>query len=135
MKHFILILLLCANAALCETEMSIEEFEAHATGRTFDFYSPEGLVGTERYLPDRHVEWAFEGQDCVFGEYFEWNGLVCFSYSYYSEVENKPQCWRMMRTDDGVVAQFFGEHGFNGSVQYMRPTSRKLTCAGPQVGV
>ena len=135
MKYLTLIPFLIATSAISETEMSIDEFERHATGRTFDFYSPQGLVGTERYLPDRQVEWAFDGQKCVFGEYFEWNGLVCFSYSYYGEVDNKPQCWRMVRTTDGVVAQFYGDKGFDGSVQYMRPTTREMTCTGPEVGV
>ena len=68
MKYLTLIPFLIATSATSETEMSIDEFERHATGRTFDFYSPQGLVGTERYLPDRQVEWAFDGQKCVFGE-------------------------------------------------------------------
>jgi hypothetical protein len=71
----------------------------------------------------------------VFGKYFEWTGLVCFSYSDYGEVDNKPQCWRMVRTKDGVVAQFYEDQGFDGSVQYMRPTTREMTCTGPEVGV
>jgi hypothetical protein len=41
----------------------------------------------------------------------------------------------MVRTTDEVVAQFYGDQGFDGSVQYMRPTTREMTCTGPEVGV
>ncbi len=51
--------------------MSAAEFEAYTTGRTLTYNSDGTAYGIEQYLKNRRVRWAFLGDDCVEGYWYE----------------------------------------------------------------
>jgi len=78
-----LLVSLAALPAPAQTDspsMTAEEFDAYTLGRTLS-YSLQGTpYGIEEYLPDRRVRWAFVGQECQTGVWYERNGNICFLY-------------------------------------------------------
>ena len=109
------------------TALSAAEFDAYATGKTL-FYAQGGTVwGAEQYLPGHQVLWAFTGQPCEYGQWYEDNGAICFVY------EGRPEanCWHFFRGATGLVARFLGGSGLLSEVGQ---TTEPMNCPGPQVG-
>ena len=98
--------LFCATQSLAETPMTAAaEFEAYSTGKTLT-YSVDGQVyGAEQYMPDRRVIWAFKGNACADGVWYEEAGLICFAY----ENDANPQCWIFYAGATGLRAEFTGD--------------------------
>lgn len=129
--------LLCnlgAHAGHSAEQVQIDAFDAFVVGKTFDF-SINGIVyGTERYWPNRRVEWrTFEGK-CLFGSYFEWQGKICFAYDEWgADAERLPQCWTFERNGNVISAQFFDPDQPSPPI-LMQESATPLTCTGPEVG-
>ncbi len=105
-------------------------FEARVTGRTF-FYNVGGRpYGAEQYLPGRQVVWAFTGQDCRRGRWYEEAGLICFVY----EDEPDPQCWTFAEGPQGLTARFQGDPGSLPLIA-VQQSPEPMACMGPDVGV
>jgi hypothetical protein len=117
-------------ASIAETRMSADEFEAYATGKTLSFARNGEVWGSEQYLPDRQVIWAFTEDDCQYGIWFEDEGNICFVYSD----DPAPQCWRFFREATGLRAEFV-EDPENTTLSEVRQSSEPLQCQGPDVGV
>lgn len=122
--------LLCATQSLAETPMTAAEFEAYSTGKTLT-YSVDGEVyGAEQYLPDRRVIWAFKGNTCADGVWYEEAGLICFAY----ENDADPQCWTFYAGATGLRAEFIGDAA-GSPLSEVDQSPLPLNCAGPDVGV
>ena len=123
-------LMMSATSGLAETPMTATEFEAYATGKTLTYSVGGEVYGAEQYLPDRRVIWAFKGNTCTDGIWFEKEGLICFAY------ENEPdtQCWNFYSGPDGLRAEFTGDPA-ESPLSEVNQTSIPLNCAGPDVGV
>lgn len=132
MRVAVLILALAVPAAAQEAEqaMTAAEFEAYTTGKTLS-YATVGSepYGSEEYLPDRQVRWAFSGQDCKDGEWYEAGELICFVY------EDNPdaQCWSFFLTPQGLRAQFANRA--SAPLYVIDESPEPLFCPGPQIGV
>ncbi len=126
----VLLSVLCATSSLAETPMTAAEFDAYATGKTLT-YSVDGQVyGAEQYLPGRRVIWAFKGNTCADGVWYEEAGLICFAY----ENDIDPQCWNFYSGTTGLRAEFIGDP--DGSpLSEVDQSPLPLNCAGPDVGV
>ncbi|MEM8593140.1 MAG: hypothetical protein AAGF13_11495 [Pseudomonadota bacterium] len=113
------------------TPMTAAEFEAYTTGKTLS-YATEGNTpyGAEEYLPGRFVRWAFTGQECKDGQWFEQSDLICFVY----EDNPEPQCWSFFLTPQGLRAQFENRDGMAPLYQ-INESAEPLFCPGPQIGV
>jgi len=132
MRYILFALSMSSAAALAETPMSGAEFEAYTTGKTLTYFESGYSYGTERYKANRQVTWAFDGDDCQDGEWYEPEpGLICF---IYDDGINGPQCWNFFRGDGGLRAKFANEP--DGRELYeTRPNTQELLCLGPEVGV
>jgi hypothetical protein len=122
--------ILAPMVAMAETPMSGNEFEAYVTGKTITFDYGEGILGMEQYLPGRQVRWAFEGDTCLDGTWFQEADQICFVY----ENDGIPQCWHFYSTPTGLNATFLGDD-LGSVIKEINKTSDPLVCAGPDVGV
>ncbi len=131
MRQTLLALALAVQPAIAETPMSGAEFDAYTMGKTLTYFESGYAYGTERYKADRKVIWAFDGDDCQDGEWYEPEpGLICF---IYEEGINGPQCWNFYRGETGLRARFAGDP--EGRELYeTRPNAKPLLCLGPEVG-
>jgi hypothetical protein len=127
-RCFPLFLALALPASAAEP-VGVAEFEAFATGKTLSYAVGGTVYGAEQYLPGRRVIWAFKGQQCRKGVWYEETGQVCFVY------EDAPgaQCWTFSRDGDGLQARFSGDP--EGAEPARVQESAPLTCAGPDLGV
>jgi hypothetical protein len=127
------LVLLSALAALparaADAPMTAAEFERYATGKTLTYSIGGEIYGAEQYLPGRRVIWAFEGQECRRGIWYEQAGEVCFVYEH----DGRPQCWRFTRGADGLRARF-GEDPDGAELAAVQESTGPLVCAGPDVG-
>ncbi|MCW1931960.1 hypothetical protein [Pararhodobacter zhoushanensis] len=129
-------LLLALSVPALAQEMSrpigAEEFQAYTEGRTLSYNFSGTPYGTEEYLPDRRVRWAFRDQECQDGVWYERNGNICFLY------DNDPtdeQCWSFYATSDGLRGVFQGPDGPTTELYEVEQSSAPLSCMGPEVGV
>lgn len=116
--------------AHAETPMTGPEFDANVTGRTVTYDYGGGLFGTEEYLPERQVRWAFEGDTCVYGIWYPSGDEICFLYSN----DPTPQCWLYFLEGGAIRGRYMGEGGGWEILESGR-TAQGLPCAGPDVGV
>lgn len=130
MRALILALSLLPLAALAETApMTGAEFEAYATGKTLTYAERGEVFGTEEYLPGRRVRWAFTGEQCRIGHWYEQDQAICFVYEDLTE----PQCWEFRHGPSGMTARFLGESGTE--LSEVAQSDTPLACAGPDIGV
>ena len=116
-------------AAAGGSTMSAADFEAYVTGRTLTFIDGGVPYGTEEYLPGRRVRWAFVGDQCRDGYWYDTGGQICFVY----EDNPEPQCWVFTREAGGLSAKFMGED--DGRQLYEAAQSDEpLHCPGPDLG-
>lgn len=107
-----------------------EEFDALTVGRTM-FYNEGGQsYGVEQYLTGRRVLWAFVGDQCRKGYWYEQEELICFVY----EDDPTPQCWTFYNTPDGLTARFFGDPDDTPLVA-VEESTEPLPCSAPNLNV
>lgn len=129
---FLIPLILSAHVTTAEAAEPLTgaEFESYATGKTLT-YALQGTVwGTEQYLPGRRVIWAFEGEDCKRGSWYEQAGSICFLY----EDRDDAQCWQFFNDGTGLRAQFAGDPA-GAPLSELAQSTEPMPCPGPDVGV
>ena len=117
-------------ATSAQTPMTAAEFEAYATGKTLSYAQGSEVWGSEQYLPDRKVVWAFNKDDCQYGIWFEDEGNICFVY----DQDPAPQCWRFFREASGLRAEFVDDPT-EKTLSEVRQSTEPLQCKGPDIGV
>lgn len=128
--RFLIALLLLATPSVAEP-MTGAEFEAYATGRTLDFAMNGEVYGTEQYLPNRRVRWAFRDGECLNGFWYEKRPReICFVY----EGNIGEQCWHYSATETGMIAEFLGASD-SPDVYVAGDNPDGLYCRGPDLGV
>ena len=126
-------LLLGAGAVVAaegERPLTGAEVEALSTGRTLFYNSGGESYGAEQYLPGRKVVWAFTGDDCKDGEWYEDGQYICFTY----EDEPAPQCWTFYQSDKGLLARFRDDPEGLPLIA-VEQSPEPMACMGPNVGV
>jgi hypothetical protein len=120
---------LAALPSAAERVLTVEEFEALTTGKTFTFNRWSQPYGAEQYLPQRQVIWKFEGDDCYAGRWYGDQGMICFVY----EVTPEPICWDVLEAEDGIRIRLVGDvRGNDLTVDTVSP--EPLACPGPFLG-
>ena len=104
-------------------------FDTRTVGRTITYSAGGFAYGTEQYLPGRKVLWAFEGDICKEGTWFQDGQYICFDY----QDENGLQCWTFFDTAQGLVARFRGDPASEPLVS-LGESPKPLSCQGPDVG-
>ena len=129
MRLFITLLLLASPAAA--EPMTGAEFEDFTQGKVLDFLMNGEIYGTEEYLSNRRVRWAFTGEDCQNGFWYERAPReICFIYDGTID----EQCWNYTQTPDGVAADFLGDDE-PADIYVAGENPDGLFCPGPKVGV
>lgn len=111
-------------------QLTAKEFETATTGRTLYYNSGGQPYGVEQYLPGRKVIWAFLGDDCRTGEWYEDAGDICFVY----EDNPAPQCWTFWTSEAGLLARFRGDPAGLPLIA-VEQSPEPMACLGPNVGV
>ena len=125
--------LACLTAAplAAEVQLNAESFERYTTGRTLSFSFDGVPFGIEQYLPGRRVLWAFLGNECQEGVWYEREGMICFIY----DTNPDEQCWHFYRGEAGLRATFVGPDGPGTELYEVERSTKPLTCEAPGLGV
>lgn len=120
--------------ACAETPLTGAEFQAHIGQNTISYLYSNSVRGIADYGPDRTLIWAFEGDECVRGQWFEDGDEICFAY----EDGALSACW--LFTMDGDRLRGTATRLGSGSLTDLQifevsHTDQPLTCPGPDVGV
>ncbi len=110
--------------------LTAAEFEAATVGRTLYYTSDGAAYGAEQYLAGRRVIWAFLGDDCRRGEWYEADNHICFVY----EDTPEPQCWTFYPAPEGLTARFRGDPDGTPLVA-VEESPEPMECLGPNPGV
>lgn len=111
--------------------MSAAEFSAYATGKTLTYAENGQPYGSEQYLPNNRVRWAFNEEICMEGVWYEDQSTenICFLY----DTGETPECWSFYLEDDKLRAVF---NGISGTELYEAWASEgPLRCVPPGLGV
>jgi len=111
------------------TPMTGAEFEAYTSGKTLTFGIDGQPYGVEQYLPDRRVRWAFIGEECRDGQWFETGQEICF---IYHDDPVRLHCWEFHDTGSGLLARIRGSDS-SGLVEVAQ-SPEPMFCPGPQIG-
>ena len=137
MRSFLLALALMTLPALADppqatfgTPLTAAEFDSYASGKTLLYASGGAVWGQEEYLTGRRVLWAFTGQPCEYGTWYDQGGAICFVY----EGNPDPNCWKFYHGAQGLIAQFLGSNG-SDLLSEVGQSTAPMDCPGPQVGV
>ena len=130
MRAFLLPLILVATQAQAETPLDAAGFDAATRGDTITYDYGGGLFGTEEYLDDRRVRWAFDGDLCIYGVWYQEADQICFQY----ENDPDPACWLYFLEDGKIRGRYMGDGGGWEILESSRDGG-PLPCAGPDVGV
>jgi hypothetical protein len=107
-------------------------FDAFTQGKTLTYARDGQVWGREQYLPGRRVIWAFEGQECKRGSWYEEvGGLICFAYDGDTDA---PDCWWIYADGEGLWAR--SRDDASGSpLAALKVTEDALSCSAPALGV
>lgn len=130
LRHFaamkiIALLAVLATPALAETPMTGAEFEAYVSGKTLTFGTVGAPYGMEAYHAGRRVTWAFIGDECQAGKWYEEGANICFTYDFDPE----PQCWQFFDEPGGLRAVFVNDPGTTVLYEAL-DADDKLICPG-----
>lgn len=129
MRALTLVLVVLPFAAMAETPITAEAFEAHVTGKTITYRQFDGVFGIEEYLPDRKVRWSVSPDQCQYGSWYPEGDDICFVYEY----DPTPACWTFWLRDGALVA--LSTASAPGAELYeVEATANPLPCPGPDVG-
>jgi hypothetical protein len=130
--RLLLIATICFSpmTAHAETAMTAQEFDAYSYGKVLTYAEGGTVYGTEEYLSDRRVRWAFTQRECEIGT---WYGTpdhqICFVYGSQAE----PQCWMFYAGSAGLKAKSMAQ-GSTLELHEVIQTDAALSCAGPDTG-
>lgn len=129
-----LILSLLSTQAGAETPMTGDEFQAHVGMNTVSYHYSNGVRGVADYGAGRTLLWAFEGDSCIPGQWFEDGDEICFAY----EDGRLSACWQFFLDGDrlrGVATRLGSGERPDLTIFEVSHTDQALGCPGPDVGV
>jgi hypothetical protein len=131
MKNALAAFVMMVTAAHAEAPLTGAEFDAYTQGKTLTYIENGQSYGIEEYRPGQQVKWAFEGDDCQDGHWWEeQTGLICFAYD---NAPDAPQCWNFYKSDRGLRAMFAGDSD-NRARYEAQQAHAPMLCLGPEVG-
>ncbi len=124
----LLMLSLTAVPALAGGPLTGDELDAYTRGKTLSYSMSGQEYGKEQYLPGRRVVWAFSGDACQRGTWYETAGEICFVYD-----DPEPKCWTFEKGESGLLATFLDD-GSGTELTEVGQSETPLSCPGPDVG-
>ena len=131
MRRLIVALALLPTLASAEVPMTGTQFDAYTLGKTLTYGAAGDPYGVEQYLAGRRVVWAFLGDKCRTGSWYEAGEQICF---VYDDDPNDPQCWRFFSGSGGLQAQFSNDPGSTALIE-VEKSADPMACPGPDLGV
>ena len=120
----------CTLPAAALAQMTAEQFDAYTQGKTLYYGNGAAPYGAEIYLPNRRVRWSFLDGECKEGQWYEANGMICFTYDDRPD----PQCWSFEQGANGLIARFENDPAITPLYEANESTE-ELLCLGPKIGV
>lgn len=115
--------------ATAQDLLGAEAFDAYTQGKTLSFSWQGQEFGKEQYLPNRRVIWAFSGDECRRGSWYEQGSQICFVY----DDDPAPKCWTFQLDPGGLRATFEGDEP-GSELTEVEQSPTPLSCPGPDVG-
>jgi hypothetical protein len=110
------------------------EFQAHIGQNTFSYQYSNGVRGTADYGPDRSFLWAFEGDSCFEGYWFDRGNEICFAF-----VDGTlSACWHIFKDGNrllGKATYLSSGSPLDLELREVSHTDQPMVCPGPDVGV
>jgi hypothetical protein len=134
MRFLPVLVALCPALATAETPMTGAEFQAHVGSNTISYLYSNGVRGTADYGPARTLRWAFEGDTCINGSWFDDGDQLCFAF----EDGTLSACWHFYKDGNRIhgTATLLGSGDQPDlEIHEVSHTDQPLTCPGPDVGV
>ena len=124
-----------SGPAVAETPMTGAEFQAHVGTNTFSYRYSNGVRGVADYGPGRTLVWAFEGDSCVKGYWFDDGDQLCFAF----EDKTLSACWHFFKDGNrlrGHVTRLGSGYGTDIDIDIFEVshTDQPLTCPGADAG-
>ena len=130
MRTLLAALILAAAPALAdEAIVSPDEFRDYAEGYTLRFSRDGAPFGAEAFEPGGKVRWRFPDGSCVRGVWRPSGAQLCFLYDM-PDAEG-PQCWRMLRDDEGLFARLLDGEGAGMEIRITGRDRVPLLCGEP----
>jgi hypothetical protein len=134
MRFLPLLVALCPGLATAETPMTGAEFQTHVGQNTISYLYSSGARGTADYGPGRTLRWAFEGDACITGYWFEEGDQLCFAF----EDGTLSACWLFFKDGDrirGTATVLQSGDQPDLEIYEVSHTDQPLTCPGQDMGV
>ncbi|WP_069299626.1 hypothetical protein [Neptunicoccus sediminis] len=112
-----------------ETIITPDQFEALSTGKTLYFERNGRFFGAEQFYTRRRSLWMNGAKECLDGEWFAKNDLICFDYG----TDLDPQCWHFIERSGQYSARAEGESAAF-DIHLYDIDNTPLDCQGPAVG-
>lgn len=128
-----LALAVAPTLAAAEPPMTGAEFQAHIGMNTFSYLYSNGVRGTADYGPGHTLVWAFEGDTCVNGYWFEAGDDICFAF----EDGALSACWHFYKQDNrlhGIATRLSSGDQTSVEIFEASHTDQSVDCPGPDVG-
>lgn len=126
----LLLSLLPLPALAIDTALTGADFDTYTRGKTLTFTQNGQIYGAEQYLPDHRVLWAFQGESCQKGTWYEVGNHICFEYEH----QTTAQCWSFWREGGRLKGRFVGDTP-GQELQEVAQSPDPLACSGPDLGV
>ena len=116
-------------AAETETTISPHDFGEMAEGYTLYFDQRGRPYGVEQFLPGQRTIWAFEGDECLEGEWFAIGDAICFEYDGHPGTH----CWTIHDRAGQLRIRALGAMP-EDDLTLSRRSEEPMFCPGPNVG-
>ena len=125
----LLLCLLLVTPSHADTPLTAEAFDALTLGRSLSYSADGAVYGSEDYLRNRRVRWAFLDGECMEGRWYPEGDRICFVYDEIFQ----PQCWWFYEDAGRITGIFDGEDPL--TLVEIGERDAPLACPGPMIGV
>lgn len=127
-------LLATSLPSLAETQLTPEQFERDAAGKTLYFRDSNLDYSAEQYFPDRRVVLLHMGGQCMHGRWEPVGDQMCF---LYEEDPGRWHCWHYIETPTGERLHRFVDEADEAPFELtiIKENAEPLQCPGPAIGV
>ncbi len=106
------------------------EFQRLSEGKTMYFSQDGFFFGAEQFYTRRRSLWQNRGEDCLDGEWYAKNDLICFEYG----LDTDPACWHFYERNGSYYARSEGATSADFDIFMYNLDTKPLDCKGPGIG-
>ena len=110
--------------------ITADEFQRLSEGKTMYFSQDGFFFGAEQFYTRRRSLWQNRGEDCLDGEWYAKDDMICFEYS----LETDPACWFFFENGGNYYARSEGATSSKFDIFMYNRDTKPLDCKGPDYG-